>query len=202
VTPQTPPSLGHDGLACREFLDALSTFARLHAVKMHRLSVPLAEEVPLLPCLDHEATLHEGVPPHAAAYIEDLGHRLAALSHRPNLPGQFAIADNIDPHRVLFLQHLIEVAPDLFFKRGFIDLVTGFSIDQHLQESCTARQTASMSGENTISATLHANFSPPSRACRNPARANINNKLSRGKQDYLSPNPFAILTPQRSAGMT
>ena len=78
VTPQTPPSLGHDGLACREFLDALSTFARLHAVKMHRLSVPLAEEVPLLPCLDHEATLHEGVPPHAAAYIEDLGRRRTA----------------------------------------------------------------------------------------------------------------------------
>ena len=27
--------------------------------------------VPTLPCLDHEAMLHEGIPPHAAAYVQD-----------------------------------------------------------------------------------------------------------------------------------
>ena len=32
--------------------------------------------------------------PALQAYVEDLGHRLAALSHRPNLPWQFAIVDS------------------------------------------------------------------------------------------------------------
>ena len=72
VTPQSPPAADRDGLACRDFLDSLSTFARLHAVKMYRVSVPLPEALPVLPCLDHEARLHEGIPPHAAAYIEDI----------------------------------------------------------------------------------------------------------------------------------
>ena len=72
MTLHSAPAPGSDAPACREFLDTLSTFARLHAVKMYRVSVPLAEEVPVLPCLDHEARLHEGIPPHAAAYIEDL----------------------------------------------------------------------------------------------------------------------------------
>ena len=36
------------------------------------MSAAPSEPVPLLPCLDHEARLHEDVPPHAAAYIEDL----------------------------------------------------------------------------------------------------------------------------------
>ncbi len=72
VTLRSLPAAGRDGLACREFLDALSSFARLHAVKMYRVSVPLPEALPVLPCLDHEARLHEGMPPHAAAYIEDI----------------------------------------------------------------------------------------------------------------------------------
>ena len=72
VTPHSLPQAGRDGSACREFFDALSTFARLHAVKMYRVSVPLPEALPVLPCLDREARLHEGIPPHAAAYIEDI----------------------------------------------------------------------------------------------------------------------------------
>ena len=70
--PAPPPAAATDDAACREFLDALSAFARLHAVKMYRVAVPLSEPVPVLPCLDHEAKLHEGIPPHAAAYIEDI----------------------------------------------------------------------------------------------------------------------------------
>ena len=73
MSPPAPsPAAATDGAACREFLDALSAFARLHAVKMYRVAVPLSEPVPVLPCLDHEAKLHEGIPPHAAAYIEDI----------------------------------------------------------------------------------------------------------------------------------
>ena len=61
-----------DGQTCERFLEAVSTFARVHAVKLYRLSVTLSDPLPVLPCLDHEALLHEGISPHAAAYIEDL----------------------------------------------------------------------------------------------------------------------------------
>lgn len=67
-----PPAPGRDAVACREFLDTLSTFAQLHAVKTYRVSASVAEGLPVLPCLDHEARLHGGVPPHAAAYVEDI----------------------------------------------------------------------------------------------------------------------------------
>ena len=73
MTPPAPPPVpAADAAACREFLDALAGFARLHAIKMYRIAVPLSEPLPVLPCLDHEAKLHEGIPPHAAAYIEDI----------------------------------------------------------------------------------------------------------------------------------
>ena len=58
--------------ACERFLRAIAEFARLHAIKLYRLPVTLPEAVPVLPCLDHEAMLHEGISPHAAMYIEDL----------------------------------------------------------------------------------------------------------------------------------
>lgn len=54
----------------RRFFAELASFSRLRAVKLYRLRVDVAA-VPRLPCLDHEAVLHEGIPPHAAAYVED-----------------------------------------------------------------------------------------------------------------------------------
>jgi hypothetical protein len=54
-----------------EFLDALAGFSSLHAVKLYRLSTKDPLALPAIPCLDHEAVLHENVAPHAAAYIQD-----------------------------------------------------------------------------------------------------------------------------------
>lgn len=53
------------------FFAELASFARLRAVKLYRLQVDVADPVPRLPCLDREALLHEGVTPHAGAYVED-----------------------------------------------------------------------------------------------------------------------------------
>lgn len=53
------------------FFAELASFARLRAIKLYRLRVDVADPVPSLPFLDHEALLHEGVTPHAAAYVED-----------------------------------------------------------------------------------------------------------------------------------
>ncbi len=53
------------------FFAELASRVRLRAVKLYRLQVDVAAAVPRLPCLDHEAVLHEGLAPHAAAYVED-----------------------------------------------------------------------------------------------------------------------------------
>ncbi len=66
------PASAACAVSSRFFAD-LASFARLRAVKLYRLQVDIAAPVPRLPCLDHEAVLHEGVAPHAAAYVEEPG---------------------------------------------------------------------------------------------------------------------------------
>jgi hypothetical protein len=41
------------------------------SIKLYRLTLDPAPALPTLPCLDHEAMLHDGIPPHAAAYVQD-----------------------------------------------------------------------------------------------------------------------------------
>ena len=52
-------------------LEALRAFGPVLAIKLYRISLENPPAVPTLPCLDHEAMLHEGVAPHAAAYVQD-----------------------------------------------------------------------------------------------------------------------------------
>src|SRR5688572_10761555 len=60
-----------DSVGARQSIDALQPFGPVLAIKLYRLTLDPTPKVPILPCLDHEAMLHEGVPPHAAAYIQD-----------------------------------------------------------------------------------------------------------------------------------
>src|SRR5688572_5390714 len=60
-----------DSGSAREALDALKPFGPVLAIKLYRLTLDPAPAVPILPCLDHEAMLHEIVAPHAAAYVQD-----------------------------------------------------------------------------------------------------------------------------------
>ena len=62
-----------DAEACKRFFEALAEFSRIHAIKLYRLRLDSVPPVPVLPCLDHEAMLHEGIAPHAAAYVEEHG---------------------------------------------------------------------------------------------------------------------------------
>lgn len=55
----------------QRFLDELSTFTTVLAVKLYRMQLDRPAGVPVLPCLDHEAMLHEGIAPHTAAYVRD-----------------------------------------------------------------------------------------------------------------------------------
>ena len=60
-----------DSDSARQALEALKPFGRVLAIKLYRVTLDPAPAVPTLPCLDHEAMLHEVVPPHAAAYVQD-----------------------------------------------------------------------------------------------------------------------------------
>lgn len=58
---------------CQRALVAVGTFATVLAVKLYRVALDGTAAVPMLPCLDHEAMLHEAVDPHAAFYVQPHG---------------------------------------------------------------------------------------------------------------------------------
>jgi hypothetical protein len=63
-----------DGSALAEgqrLLEALDAFGPVLAIKLYRLGRGAGPDVPYLPCLDHEAMLHEGIAPHAAMYVQE-----------------------------------------------------------------------------------------------------------------------------------
>ena len=57
--------------ACQQFFDGLRESYLIRSIKLYRLTLDSVPNVPVLPCLDHEAMLHEAIPRHAAAYVED-----------------------------------------------------------------------------------------------------------------------------------
>ena len=67
-------------------LGELAEIGRILAVKSYRVELDPTPAVPLLPCLDHEAMLHETISPHVAAYIEEAGasdiHELVFIPER------------------------------------------------------------------------------------------------------------------------
>jgi hypothetical protein len=64
-------SAAFDAAEASRILRELNSFGQVLAVKLYRLTLDPAPSIPTLPCLDHEAMLHEGVAPHLAAYIQD-----------------------------------------------------------------------------------------------------------------------------------
>jgi hypothetical protein len=55
----------------QQALEALGTFGPLLSVKLYRIKLDPPPAMPVIPCLDHEAMLHQHVDPHAAAYVQD-----------------------------------------------------------------------------------------------------------------------------------
>jgi hypothetical protein len=52
-------------------LGNLARLGTILAIKSYRMPLGEPPEIPLLPCLDHEAMLHQGIPPHVAAYLRE-----------------------------------------------------------------------------------------------------------------------------------
>ena len=46
-------------------LEALRAFGPVLAIKLYRIALDNPPAIPTLPCLDHEAMLHDGIDPHA-----------------------------------------------------------------------------------------------------------------------------------------
>jgi hypothetical protein len=61
----------HETIACQRFFDSLTDLCVVRSLKLYRFKLDPVPRVPVLPCLDHEAMLHEGIPRHAAAYVEE-----------------------------------------------------------------------------------------------------------------------------------
>ena len=70
-----PPRLRQPGAAVaddKRLFDVLNEFGTVLAIKLYRLGrIEGGPDVPYLPCLDHEAMLHEHVQPHTAAYVQE-----------------------------------------------------------------------------------------------------------------------------------
>jgi hypothetical protein len=78
-------SPGSDTVSSQQFLDTLSSFSRVLAIKLYRLRLDRPPTIPTLPCLDHEAMLHaERIDPHAAAYVQDASGDLHELVYVPD----------------------------------------------------------------------------------------------------------------------
>ena len=60
-----------DAKEVQQALDTLREFGPICSVKLYRVSLSLIPAVPIIPCLDHEAMLHQRVDPHASAYVQE-----------------------------------------------------------------------------------------------------------------------------------
>jgi hypothetical protein len=68
---------------CQRILQTLRALGTLLSVKLYRLTIEPPPAAPILPCLDHEAMLHETVDPHAAVYVQDQAGNLHELVFVP-----------------------------------------------------------------------------------------------------------------------
>ena len=71
VVAATPPAAAGSGADVQRVLETLQRFGSTLSIKLYRVHLEPPPPVPVIPCLDHEAMLHQNVPPHAAAYLEE-----------------------------------------------------------------------------------------------------------------------------------
>lgn len=60
-----------DAAEVQRALGLLGSFGPILSIKLYRLTLTPSPAVPVLPCLDHEAMLHQIIAPHAAAYVQE-----------------------------------------------------------------------------------------------------------------------------------
>lgn len=99
-------------------MDALEAFGRILAVKLYRLPRSAAPDVPTLPCLDHEAMLHDDIARHASAYVQESTsgdlHEVAwyPTEHRLTIDAVATWGEHSPESRERLLARLRERLPD------------------------------------------------------------------------------------------
>ena len=75
-----------DSVEIQRALEVLRGFGTPLTVKLYRLTLDPTPAIPIIPCLDHEAMLHQVVAPHAAAYVQETAsgdlHELVFIPNR------------------------------------------------------------------------------------------------------------------------
>ena len=66
-----------------DILARVGAAGTVRALKVYRMAPDAPLPVPSLPCLDHEAQLHDTVDPHIAVYLQDAGGDLHEIAFTP-----------------------------------------------------------------------------------------------------------------------
>jgi hypothetical protein len=135
----TAPELGDGHL----FLNALREIGDVLALKQYRVNIDPAPRIPILPCLDHEALLHEGIAPHLAAYIRD---RTGNLHEAVWIPKELRIdidvastmSENTAESQAQFIAALSERFPD---HQVHVTPVSWLKGDRRVAHACRAQVT-------------------------------------------------------------
>lgn len=103
--------------ACVFFLNALGADHTLLAAKAYRVELPESLELPVIPCLDHEAHLDAHVEPHVSVYVEDGEGDLHEVGFVPStgaltVDEAATLGHSTDTTRERFKARLGELFPD------------------------------------------------------------------------------------------
>jgi len=135
----TAPELGDGHL----FLNALGEIGDVLALKQYRVNIEPAPQIPILPCLDHEALLHEGIAPHLAAYVRDrTGHLHEAVwipkELRIDIDVASTMSENTPESQAKFIAALSERFPD---HQVHLTQVSWLKGDRRVAHACRAQVT-------------------------------------------------------------
>ena len=125
-------------------LEAMRAFGPVLAIKLYRISLDNPPAIPTLPCLDHEAMLHEGVAPHAAAYVQDATsgdlHELVFVpaKKRIEIETMSTWREQSEDSRVRLRAHLTQRFPAYSVK---VNRGSFFRGDQRVANACRAQVT-------------------------------------------------------------
>lgn len=132
------------GVEIRRAFEALDAFGPVLSIKLYRLTLDPLPAIPIIPCLDHEAMLHQRVAPHAAAYLQERAtgylHELTLIpdEHRIEIDTVSTWREHSPESRQQLLEMLAQRLPGykVAVKSG-----SGWRGDKRVAEACRAQVT-------------------------------------------------------------
>ena len=124
--------------------EALKSFGPVLSIKLYRLQLESPLAVPTLPCLDHEAMLHEGIDPHAAAYLQEAVsgdiHELVVIPARKRIEVDTVstFGEHSDESRARLVAHVQQRFPQ---HRVVVQGASWWRGDRRVAKACRAQVT-------------------------------------------------------------